>query len=376
MGELAARAETIKLARELSADPEDLAFLRSASEDDLRALRATISRSLFAAHEHKLRRLAAMSKMIPVALSAKITEATLPPMLCGRTAGFLDPPIAAKLSSHFKPEFLAEVSCYLDPERSAKIIPALPDDLILDVARVLLDRNEYIVLARFVSVVREDLAGKVVAMASGAQLLEASFYAEDRTRIDALLSYVSDDVLVDVIRAADKLDLFDEAVSLIVFIGPDSLARLSDAVLAIEPEVADGIVRAIVGLHAWNELLPAVGHFSPAAIARLVNVPTTMDPDVISGLIAQVREQQDLIDNARELGLFAMLVEIMDVLDDEHRAVLGKVPELDDPELRSWAAGLVGISVATADAAVAAFRSGDPLPAELVDALAATAATR
>lgn len=370
MGELAARAETIKLARELSTEPETLAFLRASDENDLRALRATISGALFAAHEPKLRRIASMSKLIPPALAAKITEATLSPMLCGRTAGFLDPPVAAKLASHFKPEFLAEVSRFLDPQRSARIIPALPDELILKVARVLLDRGEYIVLARFVAVVREDLAGAVIRMATGPQLLEASFYAEDRSRIDPLMAYVDDAVLGDVITSAHDLELFDEAISLLAFVGPDSVARLSNALLDIDVEVADGVVAAIVRLGAWVELLPVVGALTPEAIARLVNVPTTMRPEVISELIVAIRDQQNVIDQARELGYFAMLITVIDALDDEHRAVLGQVRELDDPELRRWAAGLVGLDLADADAAVAAFRSGGPLPDALLAALA------
>lgn len=370
MAELAARAETIKLARELSTEPDQLAFLHRVDPEQLRELRGTISAALFAAHEPKLRRLAAMSKLIPPALAAKITVATLPPMLCGRTAGFLEPPIAARLASHFPPEFLAEVSRFIDPVRTSRIIPALPDELILRVARVLLDRGEYIVLARFVAVVREDLAGQVIAMADGAQLLEASFYAEDRARIDPLMAYVADSVLTDVIRAADELDLFDEAISLLTFLGPDSLARLSQALIAADPSTADGVVAAIVRLRAWTELLPIVGTLSGDAIARLVNVPTTMDPQVISGLLAQVREQQDLIDAARELGYFAMLVSVIDALDAEHRAVLSKVAELDEPELRSWAAELVGVHVDVIDAAIDAFRTGTDLPPELVDALA------
>ena len=376
MGELAARAEAIKLAHELSADPADLAFLHAAGEDELQRLRETVSRALFAVHEPTLRRLAALSKLIPPALAARITEATLPPMLCGRTAGFLEPAIAGRLAGHFRPEFLAEVSRFLDPQRAAAIIPALPDELILRVARILLGRGEYIVLARFVAVVREDLAGQVIRMATGAQLLEASFYAEDRSRIDPLMAYVDDAVLADVIRAAAELDLFDEAVSLLAFVGPDSISRLSSTLLDLDMAVADRVVAAIVRLGAWTDLLPAVAALTPAAVAHLVNVPTTMDPAVISELIAAIRGSDDLIDTARELGYFALLVDVIDALDDEHRAVLRHVPELDEPDLREWAAGLVGIDLDVADRAVDAFRDGSPLPAELVEALAAAGPTR
>ncbi|MDP9118215.1 MAG: hypothetical protein M3O28_13325 [Actinomycetota bacterium] len=77
----------------------------------------------------------------------------------------------------------------------------------------------------------------------------------------------------------------------------------------------------------------------------------------------------DDIADAKELGYFDLIVSVIDALDDAHRAVLGDVGELDDPDLPAWAAGVAGVSPAVADAAVAAFRNGGPLPDELVRAL-------
>jgi hypothetical protein len=234
----------------------------------------------------------------------------------------------------------------------------------------LLDAGDYIVLGRFVAIVSDSVASQVIATASGEQLLQIGFYAEDRSRLDQLLSHVDDDRLAEIIQAAADSDQFDEALSLIVFLGPLSQQRLSDVLTVLDPSIADGVVAAVVRLGAWVELLPVVGRLSKQAIRLLVNVPTTRDPVVISGLIRQVREQTELVDTARELGYFAMIVEVIEALDDAHRAVLSQVSELDDPLLRAWAAGLVGVSMATAEQAIAAFRSGDPLPPELVDALA------
>jgi hypothetical protein len=101
-----------------------------------------------------------------------------------------------------------------------------------------------------------------------------------------------------------------------------------------------------------------------------------MSPAVVSELITAVRQQQELIDAARELGYFALLVDVLDGLDEQHRAVLRDVPELDDPDLRDWAAAVVGVDREIADRAVAAFRDGTPLPTELTDALAAVPSTQ
>jgi len=370
MGELAARAEVLMLAHELSADVDRLAFLHRLDEQALAELRSTVTHALFALHEPRLRRIAGLGRLLPVALSAKIAQASLSPMLCGRIAGVLDRDIAIKLAGHFPAPFLAQVSRSIDPARTAEIVRALPDDLVLAVARVLLDEGEYLVLGRFVAVVDERVAGQVIAMASGAQLLNASCYAEDRDRIDALLKYVDDETLADAIRAAADSDLFGETVSLLVFIGPDGHERLSKALLRVgDPAVADGVIRAVVNLEAWDELLPVVGRLSPDAIRLLVNVPTTLDQAVLSRLVTQVLGQQHLIAAARELGYFGLLVPMLDALDDEHRAVLRNVTELDDPELRAFAAEQISVPVDVVERAIEAFRSGTQLPSELLAAL-------
>ena len=55
MGELAARAEVIKLAHELSIAPQTIAFLHAAPDRDVAELRRSITRALFAMHEPRLR---------------------------------------------------------------------------------------------------------------------------------------------------------------------------------------------------------------------------------------------------------------------------------------------------------------------------------
>jgi hypothetical protein len=370
VGDLATRAEIIKLAHELGTDPEPLQFLQAAGEQDVAALRRAISKGLFAVHEPRLRRVAGLSKLLPPQLAAKIAESALGPMVCGRIAGFLDVNAAVRLAAHVSPRFLAEISSFIDPDRTAEIVRSLPDDLVLTVARHLLDAGEYITLGQFVAIVSERVATKVMAMATGEQMLQASFYADDRRRVDALVGQLSDERLVDVVQAAADLDQFDEALSLLVFLGPQVQHRLSRTLLALGPDVADGVVRAVVRLGAWAELLPVVGTLAPDVVAVLVNVATTRDPDVISGMIRQVRAQTELVDNARDLGYFALLVDAIDALDDEHRAVLGAVDDLDDPELLAWAAGQVGVGEETMRDAVAALRAGAELPPELVHALA------
>ena len=67
---------------------------------------------------------------------------------------------------------------------------------------------------------------------------------------------------------------------------------------------------------------------------------------------------------------------MLDALDDEHRAMLARVDALDDPQLRTWAAQVVGVGPEVVDAAVVAMRAGTALPAELLDALSGATTAR
>lgn len=331
MGELAARAEVSKLAHELGADADLLTFLTKDDEAALAELRTTIAHALFAVHEPRLRRIAGLATLLPPPLAARIAELALGPMLCGRIAGVLDVATAVRLAGHFPAPFLAKLTRWLDPARTADIVRRLPDNLVVRVARMLLDEGAYVVLGRFVAVVDESVAIQVMKVSDGEQLLQMSFYAEDRSRLDPLLAHVPDDKLEDIIRAAAAADQFDEAVSLLVFIGAEGQQRLSEALVRLDdPATADGVVRAIVALGAWNELLPVVSSLSEEAIRLLVNVPTTLDAAVIAGLIDQVLGD-GLLDEARELGLLPMIAAVFAALDEEHRAVADSIdlpPEL------------------------------------------------
>jgi hypothetical protein len=237
------------------------------------------------------------------------------------------------------------------------------------VARALLAAGEHMVLGRFVAVVDDRVARQVIEMSSGAQLLETSFYAEDRHRLDDLIRHVDDERLVDVVRAAAEGDHFDEAVSLLVFLGPSAQERLSRTLHVLGPDVADGVVAAIVSLDAWLELLPVVGDLPDETVRLIVNVPTMLDPQVVGRLIREVHERADVVDQARKQGYFARIVDLVEALDDGHRAVLTEVGELDDPAVRAWAAEAAGVAPQVIDAAIHAFRSGEPLPEDLVRAL-------
>ena len=70
MKHLGVRVELAKLAHELSVDPDALAFLADVPAASVRALRADVSRALFHRHEARFRRLARLSHLAPVPITA------------------------------------------------------------------------------------------------------------------------------------------------------------------------------------------------------------------------------------------------------------------------------------------------------------------
>ena len=98
MGDLRSRIEVTKLARELGVAEAELSFLTASTPEDLRELRRLTSAALFTRNEDRVKLLAALSRMLPVPLTAKIAEVALGPALSARVAGVLDPREASRLA--------------------------------------------------------------------------------------------------------------------------------------------------------------------------------------------------------------------------------------------------------------------------------------
>jgi len=320
VADLAARAEVAKLARELALDADRLAFLQAADRHELAALRETISGALFAAQEPRLRRIAALGKLLPTPITARIAEAAFGPMLSGRIAGVLDVSTAVRLAAQLKPAFLAEVSKWIDPARTASIVRALPDPNVITVGRHLLEQGDYVTLGRFVSVVSTEVALGVVAHANDRQLLHVALCAEDQARMSQLVHELPDERIVGVVAAAAEAGAFDEALTLLVLLEPAERIRAGGLAASLDLDVRNGIVESAVRLSVWPEVLSLLAELSDDARRRLVNVPATLDPNVIAAAVRAAREH--------DLG--AAMLPMLGSLDEQHLGALGAVPELAD----------------------------------------------
>ena len=201
MTALTSALEITKLAHEMHVEESELDFLSTTSPEDLRDLRGIVSHAMFSRHESRVKRLAAVRKKLPAAVTAKISEVAMGPMLSARVAAVMDPADAAKLAGHLKPEFLADLSVHLDPSRGAGIIAQLDTDLVVDVGRRLLAEDQLLTLARYPGVVGAETALEVVEGADGAQILRLALFIDEPSAIDPLLAGLPDERVAEVAEA-------------------------------------------------------------------------------------------------------------------------------------------------------------------------------
>ena len=184
--EQAVEAEILKLARLLQREPEQLAYLDQVPLKDLRALRGHVTETLFTDHEAILRRLAAASRLLPVALVASLSENTFGAVLSARIAGLLDADRADQVGQRLPTQFVADIAIELDPRRVSDVIARIPPDRIRDVTRELARRKEYVTMGRFVGHLDDEALAAAINTLNDDELLETFVVMEDPPELDRL----------------------------------------------------------------------------------------------------------------------------------------------------------------------------------------------
>lgn len=326
MPRLVAQTEVTKLKQELGVSDQRLSFLAELDAGDLGNLRHHISHALFSRHETRFHTLASLSRAMPTAITAKVAEYALGPMLSARVANVLDPGQAVKLANGLSPEFLTEVSRGLDPSRSTNIIRGLPHKLIVDVGLRLLGQGEFLTLGRFVSVVTVDDAVAVIEGANAEQVLQTALMTEDPTALDSIVRRLSDERLSEVVETAIGSDHFDDALALLAVLSQQSKDRIVRFAADQPPEQINGLIAAVMRNDVWGDVLPSLNALGESVLQRMVNVPAMLEPKVLSVVVQR----------ARELDLGTVLVPLVLGMDEDHLARLEDVPELRDPETQDW----------------------------------------
>jgi hypothetical protein len=256
-----ANPELIKLGHALGVPPRKLAELDGLSDipaDDLRALRRVIGEALFLADKHHFAKVAALSKAVPTAVAAKLTEHALPPLLAARTAELLEPQRAGELVKRLPDSYVADVAVAMDPARSPEVIAGIPAERVARVAAELARRGEWVVIGGFVAQVSRDALVASVATFDGEQLLRISYVLDDLSRLDQIAAALSDTQLDQMLAAAAEQQLWPELAALLAHVGDEAVGRLAARAAAASDAVGAPIRRAA-----------AAGDLGTAARARL-----------------------------------------------------------------------------------------------------------
>lgn len=238
-------AERRKLAHALGVAPERLAMLDGVPGGDLRTLRKQIGEALFQADKHHFARVAALSKAVPTALAAKLTEAVLPPLLAARTAELLEPARAVEMVTRVSERYLADVAVAMDASRAPAVIGAIPPERVARVGRELADRKEWVVIGGFVAEVGDAALRASVAAFSGEELLRVGFVLDDMSRLDDIGAMLSDDQIDQLLVAAAEHDLWDELADLLENLAPPRIARMAERFAAAGDEVSSAFAAAV-----------------------------------------------------------------------------------------------------------------------------------
>ncbi|MFC9997433.1 hypothetical protein [Nocardia sp. NPDC127526] len=363
---LVAVAETTKLARLLGiTDATELDFLVDLPPAAIREFRERATDLLFDRDAKKLKGIASASKLVPVAISAKVAERAFGPVLCAATASTVDPHRAIDIAKALPARFLAECSVQLDPRRTADIIAAVPPKMVADVARELLARGDHITMGRFVHVVPEPALRAAAPVMSDVDLLRIGFLLEDKSAIDNVLHIVSDRV-AGIIRAAAEQNMWAEGIDLLDSIAPHNRAWIGDITAGLGADILDAIIDAVHDLNAWPTLLPITSAMSHDSLRLFAERPPVHTEPVIAAIMdtaldggqwldllplaghlpapalafvaARVGDQTDerlteLIRDADTAGLWDAMIPIALAMTDDNRRRMAALPIMSEPDV-------------------------------------------
>jgi hypothetical protein len=224
--------EIRKLAHALGVEPARLAALRDVPSADVRALRKQIAHALFEADRARFAKVAALAGLVPVAVSARLTEHVLPPVLAARTAELIEPDRAVELVARLSDGYLADVSAAMDPSRAPGLIAQIPAERIARVAAELASRHEWVAIGGFVAVVSQDGLAASVRAFTGEQLLRIAYVIEDKERLDEVAGLVTDEQIAGMLDAARQHELYLELDDLLAYLGPGRRERIATRLAA------------------------------------------------------------------------------------------------------------------------------------------------
>jgi len=289
MTALATRAELIKLGGGLGVGVEQLDFLSEQPPEVLRGLRVALSERVFNERRQLFRTLGLWARWLPAWFAAGIVRWWLGPMLTARIAGEMPAARAAAIASYLPAAFMADVAIALDPRAARELIGLLPARLVTAIARVLLERRDFVTMGRFVALLSDDIIREVAAaIPDEGDLLEIIFLLESRERIDHIVRILPPERIrkaLLIVCDVSRRELWHKLLSLVTNVGNGLKQELGDLAASQGDDVLSAIVHAAQEEALWTDLLPVVICLSPEVQNRVVNLPELLDPNVMRAIL-------------------------------------------------------------------------------------------
>ncbi|MGE4425874.1 MAG: hypothetical protein AB7G37_05400 [Solirubrobacteraceae bacterium] len=277
------RAEVLKLARLLGVDPTTLGYLEVTDPADLRRLREQATDAIFDGDRERLRKVAFAAKAVPAPIAGRLAQVALGPVLCARVAGLLEPRKAVEIARRTPEAFLADISMELDPRRAAPVIAAIPVDTIARVARVLIGREAWVEMGRFVLFLDDERLRAAIDVFDDVSMLHVAFVMEGKDRLDHFIGLLRPERLDGLLRTADREALWPEALDLLDHAGPELLRDLGDRAASLG--VLEGLVGAVLDQELLDALLPVVPGLSEETQRALAQLEVIRDPAALQAIV-------------------------------------------------------------------------------------------
>jgi hypothetical protein len=214
---VAAESELERLARLLRCRAGDLGFLARFAAVEIRALRLAVFARMYADHETTYSRIASASRLLPMRVTAPLAQRMLPARVSAGVVASLPADQAAAMSARMSADYVADVSGFLHPVLSAPVLSRFPADVIVRVAAVLADREDYDTMAEIVSALSDEQVEAVVdAIEDPAVLVQVALRVTDPNALQHLTGIIPEARLREmVVWARRRTRLWPELVALL-----------------------------------------------------------------------------------------------------------------------------------------------------------------
>lgn len=228
VAELETRAQLARLAALLRVDESELDFLSALPVEALRELRDAVTERLFSADRGALDAIAASTRLVPGAVSAKIAVAAFPPTLAARVAGVLDTDRAVDLARRVPAAYLADLAPHLDPRRVRAILTRLPTTVIVGAGRLLGEREEHLTMATLVGVLDDEAIAAANEVLGDEALLRTGVLVEEPERLARVVRLLPEDRLRGLLRLAHEHGLWSALARALPHLDDTTRARVTD----------------------------------------------------------------------------------------------------------------------------------------------------